>query len=133
MASSLFNVTLAWDVLFANSSLHHCSTKAYLCSLMYSYSFLHYNVGEDLQYAHYGSVQDVGKCSASRDASYAILCLEYLFTGTKHSDTALSIVTPSFWSNPGAHTLTIKYSVFSIMADIIFEMLFMLLSICSTV
>ena len=55
LISSLFNVASSGDVPFRQPKqlqcLHHGSTKAYLCSPLYS---IPYCVGDDLQYVHYG-------------------------------------------------------------------------------
>ena len=40
------------------------------------HSFLYYPVGEICGMRVMASMQDLGKCSASKDASYAIFCLE---------------------------------------------------------
>ena len=48
---------------------------------------------------------------------------------TKHSDTPWSSDTPNFKLINEVHTLTIKHSVFSVMAGLIVEILFMLFSI----
>ena len=50
-----------------------------------------------------------------------------------YSDTAWLSDTATFWLIIGAHTQTIKHSIFFIMAGLIVEMLFMLFSVYNAV
>ena len=75
------------------------------------------------------SVQDLGKCSASRCTSYGILYFEcsLKWLETKCSDT------PTISIDDWVCILTIKHFVFSVMVGLIVEMLFMLFSIYNAV
>ena len=136
---ALFNVTLSQGVPFCQlqqlQHLHH--EKAYLCStLCFIYFFTATKVticGMHIM----ASVWDLGECSASRGTSFVIFCLECVVqrtgSGMKHYNTPWSSDTPIIKSITGACTSTIEHSVFSIMARLIVEMLFILFSIYNTV
>ena len=94
LISSLFNVALSRDVPFHQPQqlqcLHNGSIKAHLCSPLYSISLSLYHIGR----MHVMTlVPDLGKCNASRGASYIILCLDckpnirQAGNETKHNDT----------------------------------------------
>ena len=47
------------------------------------YSFLHYCIGDDLRYMHYGFSMRLGKCRASRGTSYVVLTLFFAWNVIK--------------------------------------------------
>jgi len=143
LISSLFNVVSSGDVSFHQPRqlrcLHHGSTKAYLCSPLYSIPF-----SFTVQVTICGtfvmaSVRDLGKCSASK-----VRFLRYCLLGmlARHSkswkrnearkDTLCKGDTSTFISIIGECALTITHSVFSVMAGLIVEMLFMQFSVYNT-
>ena len=74
------------------------------------------------------SIWDYDKCRASRGTSYVILCMECCPT-LAESKAKCSDKSPTFKPINEVHALTIEHSVFSVMAGLIVEILFMLLSI----
>ena len=80
LISSLSSIALSGDVPFCQPQqlqcLHHGSTKAHLCSPLYSIPFS-LTAQVMICGTHFMAlVRDLGKCSASRGASYVILCIE---------------------------------------------------------
>ena len=74
------------------------------------------------------SVRDLGYCNASTGDFHAILCLEcnlmcLKLLEMKRSNTPLLNDTPTFKSMAGVHTSAIKHSVFSVIPELIVEML----------
>ena len=98
------------------------------------HSFLHCRAGDSLQYA---SVQDLGKCSASRGHdlrySYVASTVRRARSQTEHNDVPWSSDTPTFELITGVHALMIEHSVFSILAALIVEMPFTLVSVYNVV
>ena len=81
-------------------------------------------------------VRVLGKCSASRGASCVILCLECKPNVQRAGSVMIHRVygdAPTFMSITGACALMIVHSVFSVMASLIVEMLFMFFSVYNTV
>ena len=81
------------------------------------------------------SVQDLGEY---RGTSYAIICLEYQlkclkWLEIKYSDASCLTDTPTILIDSWAHTLAVEHFVFSAIAGLIVEMLFMLFSIYNAV
>ena len=82
LISSLFNVASSQNVPFYRPQqqlqcLHHGSTKVNLCSPL----SLHYRVGDDLQYAHYGFSASLRYISA--ELAGALLTLFKFFANKK--------------------------------------------------
>ena len=121
--------------------LHHGFTRASLCSPLYILQFiLHYHVGDDLWYTHIiASVQDLSKCSARRNTSYAFLCLKCYPKCLKWLQNEASWYTMTrkwhthfYTDNWGVH-FDDQHSVFSVLAGLLIEMLFTLFSIYNVV
>jgi len=120
--------------VFANrssSNLHHGSTRASLCTPFYSITFST-TTKVTIYVAHLmASVWVLSKCTPSKAASYAFSCLECYPMCLKQlkmkcSDTPWLSKACTFKLIAGMPALTIEFFVFSIMAGLIIEMLFML-------
>jgi len=137
LISSLFNVASSRDVPFCQLQqlhcLHHGSTKALPLFSFVLHSFLLFRVGDNLRYARYGFgmrlVVQVGEF-----LHYSLL--ENLAKHSKSLGAKRSAVIhrvkmtyPLLKSITGACASTIVHSVFSIIAGLIVEMLFMLFSV----
>ena len=111
--------------------MHHGFITAYLCSPLL---FPLLCVGDDLWNVRYGFSARLGKYRASRGTS--TLFFVWNVTQCVRSSCKQSIVIhcdwwthPLFWLITGVHFLTVEHSIFFVMAGLIVEILFMLLSV----
>ena len=138
LISSLFNVPFIPRCAFCQlkqlQCLHHGSTKALcspLCSIPFSTSVLAVRALW-LQCETWVSAVPAGKLLTLIFASNVTQSVRSSWKQSiaiQHD----RVTHPPFWLIAGARTLMIEYSIFSIMAGLIAEMLFMLFSIYNTV
>ena len=128
LISSLFNVTLSRDVPFCQPLLVNGSTKAYLCSPLFSIPFSSTAQVNNLWYARYGFSARLGTVLAG-GTSCAILCLEYClkcleWLETKFSGILLSNDIPTSVIDSWGACFDNQTFILSVMAGLIIEMFF---------